>query len=106
MENVRLPVYITYDGNVTYAFPIKYDVTCMIDISQFPFDNQECYLSVNTWSYARDKLRIVPNDDTELIMSLYQVGVCYFVMHMFFVTNVFISIFSRFCILRKYLCAK
>ncbi|XP_077988937.1 neuronal acetylcholine receptor subunit alpha-10-like [Glandiceps talaboti] len=42
---------VNYDGEVTALQPFVFTATCGIDVSYFPFDEQQCQLKFASWSY-------------------------------------------------------
>lgn len=45
--NVRL----RYDGEITWDAPAITKSSCVVDVSYFPFDSQECNLTFGSWTY-------------------------------------------------------
>ena len=44
-------VVVKSTGEVNWIPPAIYKSTCSIDISNFPFDEQECFLKFGSWTY-------------------------------------------------------
>ena len=61
---------ITYDGSVTWIPPAIYKSTCAIDITNFPFDIQNCSMKFGSWTYDGHKLDIAFGDDNETGMNI------------------------------------
>ena len=40
-------VLLNYDGIVVWPVPVKLKSSCKVDITYFPFDDQECILRYN-----------------------------------------------------------
>ena len=45
IENDELSIVAAYDGTVTWDPPGVYTVGCDVDITYYPFDTQDCYIS-------------------------------------------------------------
>jgi len=55
------------DGSVMWIPPAIFMSTCQIDITNFPFDIQECNLKFGSWTYDGFKLDIGFYDDLEAV---------------------------------------
>ena len=44
-------VVVTNEGGCTYIPPGIFKSTCKIDITWFPFDDQECEMKFGSWTY-------------------------------------------------------
>ena len=44
-------VVVTHEGQCTYIPPGIFMSTCKIDITWFPFDDQECDMKFGSWTY-------------------------------------------------------
>ena len=42
---------VTHDGNVFWPPPAKLRSSCKIDITYFPFDDQQCHMKFGSWTY-------------------------------------------------------
>ena len=49
---------INKDGNCTWNTPATLLSQCKIDVSRFPFDEQECHVSIGSWTYSGHKINI------------------------------------------------
>ena len=45
-----------YDGNVTWLNPAIFKSICKVDVTYFPFDDQECFLKFGSWSFDSSKV--------------------------------------------------
>ncbi|XP_071156262.1 neuronal acetylcholine receptor subunit alpha-10-like isoform X2 [Mytilus edulis] len=45
-------ILVTYDGTVLWPVPVKLKSSCKVDITYFPFDDQECILRFGSWIYS------------------------------------------------------
>ncbi|XP_048780699.1 neuronal acetylcholine receptor subunit alpha-10-like isoform X2 [Ostrea edulis] len=45
-------VLLNYDGIVVWPVPVKLKSSCKVDITYFPFDDQECILRFGSWIYS------------------------------------------------------
>lgn len=55
---VRTMVLIDNTGQLEWLPPALYKSTCALDVSKFPFDDQNCYLIFSSPHYHRDELEI------------------------------------------------
>jgi len=58
---------VSYDGSVLWIPPAIFMSTCSIDITNFPFDVQECELKFGSWTYDVTKLNILFYDHLEAV---------------------------------------
>jgi hypothetical protein len=49
---------INYQGNVTWILPILYSFSCSLNLEDFPFDTQECSMSLGSWKFTKQYLDI------------------------------------------------
>ena len=45
-----------YDGNTTWLNPAIFKSICKVDVTYFPFDDQECILKFGSWSFDSSKV--------------------------------------------------
>ncbi|XP_060078753.1 neuronal acetylcholine receptor subunit alpha-10-like [Ylistrum balloti] len=45
-------VLVNYNGTVKWPVPVKLKSSCKVDITYFPFDDQECILRFGSWIYS------------------------------------------------------
>ncbi|XP_046385253.1 pH-sensitive chloride channel 2-like [Ischnura elegans] len=66
-------ISIQPDGMVLYSSRIKVDLFCLMDLQKFPFDQQECPLSFESWTYDTDELLLFwePNSPVTLNENLH-----------------------------------
>jgi nicotinic acetylcholine receptor len=57
MDRYKATIYP--DGSVAYNFPTIVESTCLVDVTYFPFDIQNCSLQFGSWSYNGLELDIV-----------------------------------------------
>jgi hypothetical protein len=50
-------VVLTSEGGCTYIPPGIFKSTCKIDITWFPFDDQDCEMKFGSWTYDGGKVR-------------------------------------------------
>ena len=50
-------VVVTNTGKCTYSPPGIFKSTCKIDITWFPFDDQDCEMKFGSWTYDGGKVR-------------------------------------------------
>jgi Neurotransmitter-gated ion-channel ligand binding domain len=51
-------VVLTNTGSCTYIPPGIFKSTCKIDITWFPFDDQDCEMKFGSWTYDGGKVKI------------------------------------------------
>lgn len=56
-------VRIAHDGTVDWAPGGRFEVSCDLDITLFPFDQQECYIKVSNWMYTGNEIILNNNSD-------------------------------------------
>lgn len=44
-------VKLRYNGEITWDSPAITKSSCVVDVSYFPFDSQECNLTFGSWTY-------------------------------------------------------
>ena len=52
-------VVVTDAGSCTYIPPGIFKSTCQIDITWFPFDDQNCDMKFGSWTYDGSKVRMI-----------------------------------------------
>lgn len=78
---------IIHNGSVFWPIPTRFKSTCQIDVTYFPYDEQECKLKFGSWTYNGFQVSIeerndaielsnyVPNGEWDLLDTSYQVNV-------------------------------
>jgi nicotinic acetylcholine receptor len=56
-------VVVTHEGKCTYIPPGIFKSTCKIDITWFPFDDQDCEMKFGSWTYNGFKLDLNMNNE-------------------------------------------
>lgn len=51
-------VVLRYDGQITWDSPAITKSSCVVDVSYFPFDNQQCNLTFGSWTYNGNQIDI------------------------------------------------
>ena len=51
--------HLFYDGRITWVPPAIYKSSCSIDVTFFPFDQQNCTMKFGSWTYDRGKIDLV-----------------------------------------------
>uniref|UniRef100_A0A8C0VDA1 Cholinergic receptor nicotinic alpha 2 subunit n=1 Tax=Cyanistes caeruleus TaxID=156563 RepID=A0A8C0VDA1_CYACU len=51
-----LPAQLLWDGTVTWVPPAIYKSSCSIDVTFFPFDQQNCKMKFGSWTYDKAKI--------------------------------------------------
>ncbi|OCT99448.1 hypothetical protein XELAEV_18005229mg [Xenopus laevis] len=63
-EPVNTNVVLRYDGKITWDSPAITKSSCVVDVSYFPFDNQQCNLTFGSWTYNGNQVDIINTMDT------------------------------------------
>lgn len=50
-------VKLRYNGEITWDAPAITKSSCVVDVSYFPFDSQECNLTFGSWTYNGNQVR-------------------------------------------------
>lgn len=54
---------VHYTGSVIF-WPVKvFTISCVVDIKQYPFDEQYCEIDLSSWTYDENFLQISPSQD-------------------------------------------
>ncbi|XP_041085427.1 neuronal acetylcholine receptor subunit alpha-9-I-like isoform X1 [Polyodon spathula] len=51
-------VVLRYDGQITWDSPAITKSSCVVDVSYFPFDDQQCNLTFGSWTYNGNQIDI------------------------------------------------
>uniref|UniRef100_H3AQ75 Cholinergic receptor nicotinic alpha 4 subunit n=2 Tax=Latimeria chalumnae TaxID=7897 RepID=H3AQ75_LATCH len=51
--------HLFYDGRINWMPPAIYKSSCSIDVTFFPFDQQNCTMKFGSWTYDRAKIDLV-----------------------------------------------
>ncbi|XP_053310972.1 neuronal acetylcholine receptor subunit alpha-9 [Spea bombifrons] len=63
-EPVNTNVVLRYDGKITWDSPAITKSSCVVDVSYFPFDDQQCNLTFGSWTYNGNQVDIINALDT------------------------------------------
>ena len=55
-------VAMKYDGSSTWLNPGIFKSICKVDVTYFPFDEQECFLKFGSWSFDSSKVDLYAHD--------------------------------------------
>jgi nicotinic acetylcholine receptor len=78
---------IIHNGSVFWPIPTRLKSTCQVDVTYFPYDEQECKLKFGSWTYNGYQVSIeqradaielsnyVPNGEWDLLDTSYQVNI-------------------------------
>ncbi|CAF3279536.1 unnamed protein product [Rotaria socialis] len=84
---MQVNAMIIHNGNVFWPIPTRLKSTCQIDVTYFPYDEQECKLKFGSWTYNGYQVSIaerndaielssyVPNGEWDLLDTSYQVNI-------------------------------
>lgn len=54
---MRTKATVSYSGKVRWEPPAIYKAQCDIDVTYFPFDEQNCRFKLGSWSHDGDKVQ-------------------------------------------------
>ncbi|KAI1883707.1 hypothetical protein AGOR_G00234320 [Albula goreensis] len=57
-------VVLRYNGEITWDSPAITKSSCVVDVSYFPFDNQQCNLTFGSWTYNGNQVDITMGMDS------------------------------------------
>ena len=57
-EVYKRKIKVTHDGNCSWYNPVIFKSLCKIDVSYFPFDDQQCKLKFGSWAYDQSGIDI------------------------------------------------
>ncbi|XP_015235737.1 PREDICTED: neuronal acetylcholine receptor subunit alpha-9-II-like isoform X1 [Cyprinodon variegatus] len=57
-------VKLRYNGELTWDAPAITKSSCVVDVSYFPFDSQECNLTFGSWTYNGNQVDIIMGMDS------------------------------------------
>uniref|UniRef100_A0A3B1KHQ0 Cholinergic receptor, nicotinic, alpha 4b n=1 Tax=Astyanax mexicanus TaxID=7994 RepID=A0A3B1KHQ0_ASTMX len=63
-----------HDGRIKWKPPAIYKSSCSIDVTFFPFDQQNCKMKFGSWTYDRAKIDLVSMDDDVDQMDYWESG--------------------------------
>ncbi|CAF1335472.1 unnamed protein product [Adineta steineri] len=81
---------ISHTGSVFWPIPTRLKSTCQVDVTYFPYDEQECKLKFGSWTYngfqvsieqrtvAIDLKNYVRNGEWDLLNTSYQVNIVHY----------------------------
>ena len=59
-------VAVKYDGSNTWLNPAMFKSICGVDVTNFPFDDQECLLKFGSWAFDKSKIDLAVKNDSTL----------------------------------------
>ena len=59
-------VELRYDGKNTWLNPAMFKSICSVDVTNFPFDDQECRLKFGSWAFDRAKIDLAVKNGSTL----------------------------------------
>ncbi|XP_014858524.1 PREDICTED: 5-hydroxytryptamine receptor 3A-like [Poecilia mexicana] len=67
-----LNVMVNFDGTIIAGDDIRVVTTCKMDVHKFPFDTQECSLSIGSSVYCEKEMRILPSSNSSRVTQFSQ----------------------------------
>lgn len=55
---------LRYDGKITWDAPAITKSSCVVDVSYFPFDSQQCNLTFGSWTYNGNQVDLINSLDS------------------------------------------
>ncbi|XP_066518765.1 neuronal acetylcholine receptor subunit alpha-2 [Hoplias malabaricus] len=66
--------HLFHNGQVTWVPPAIYKSSCSIDVTFFPFDQQNCTMKFGSWTYDRGKIDLVKMADHVDLLDYWESG--------------------------------
>ncbi|XP_062316135.1 neuronal acetylcholine receptor subunit alpha-4b [Osmerus eperlanus] len=66
--------HLFYDGRIKWTPPAIYKSSCSIDVTFFPFDQQNCKMKFGSWTYDRAKIDLISMDSNVDQMDYWESG--------------------------------
>ncbi|XP_074203743.1 neuronal acetylcholine receptor subunit alpha-4 isoform X2 [Camelus bactrianus] len=66
--------HLFHDGRVQWAPPAIYKSSCSIDVTFFPFDQQNCKMKFGSWSYDKAKIDLVQTEQMVDLKDYWESG--------------------------------
>lgn len=60
MEDAHVMLSIRRDGLVEWKLPRIFSTFCVVDVTYYPFDTQNCVIEVSSWVYTIQELALLP----------------------------------------------
>lgn len=51
-------VVVSHTGEIMWASPGIFISSCIIDVTNFPFDEQECFMKFGPWQYEGKEVKV------------------------------------------------
>ncbi|XP_044873464.1 neuronal acetylcholine receptor subunit alpha-9 isoform X4 [Mauremys mutica] len=74
-EPVNTNVVLRYDGKITWDAPAITKSSCVVDVSYFPFDDQQCNLTFGSWTYNDSGEKVSLGVTVLLALTVFQLMV-------------------------------
>ena len=75
-------VVVTHEGKCTYIPPGIFKSTCKIDITWFPFDDQDCEMKFGSWTYDGFQVCVklfLLSYPSKIFQRNYEIGIAIFI---------------------------
>jgi len=53
-----VPLSVTNEGYIQWLNPVALETTCIMDVTDFPFDTQKCFIEIGTWQFKATEVDI------------------------------------------------
>ena len=53
-----IPLTVDHMGLVGWYRPVSFETTCSLDVTTFPYDSQECVITIGSWQYDYSEVQI------------------------------------------------
>ncbi|XP_061439872.1 neuronal acetylcholine receptor subunit alpha-9 isoform X2 [Rhineura floridana] len=74
-EPVNTNIVLRYDGKITWDAPAITKSSCVVDVSYFPFDSQQCNLTFGSWTYNDSGEKVSLGVTVLLALTVFQLMV-------------------------------
>ncbi|XP_059159005.1 neuronal acetylcholine receptor subunit alpha-3-like [Physella acuta] len=60
-DDDKAPVFLAFNGSVTWVPGSLFPVSCQLDMTYYPFDNQTCYITVTAMTLVASEIQFTTN---------------------------------------------
>lgn len=69
-DNDNSRVKLHYDGHIVYNKFITYSFSCMLELHDFPYDKQTCYMLFGSWKHSKAQLDMKPFNSSSIYKNI------------------------------------